>query len=75
MTTDTYLIDISTDNLVEEFPALNVDTIKTATHALFSQQSEAQKTATHLLKDNVRYPGKDPAPNSTNELEKKFKAS
>ena len=37
LTTDTYLIDISTDNLVEEFPALNDDTIKTTTHALLSQ--------------------------------------
>ena len=41
LTSDTYLIDISTDNLVEEFPALSVYTIKTTTHALLSQQSEA----------------------------------
>ena len=41
---DTYLsLDTSTDNLIEEFPALSVDTLVTTSHALLSQQSATLK--------------------------------
>ena len=46
LTLDMYLIDTSTDNLIEEFPALSVDTLVTTLHGLLCQQSKAQNSAT-----------------------------
>ena len=74
LTLDTYLIDTSRDGIIEEFPVLSAETSVSTPHALLCQQSEAQKSATKLLRDKFRYPGKDPLPNEfqdkRNEIEK-----